>query len=222
MNIIKELISQIKLVFSSKTIDTIIPPTIYVIIINFFTLEAAISLSLFSAFFIYYLRYFKDQISKYAVFGLIGVIIAASFTYISKNVTYYFLPDIISSIFFLLVNIVSLIMKKPFAALLSHITRGWPIKWYWRKDIKPAYTEVTILWSLTLALRAIVEIYIFLNRGLNEMFLTKFILGMPALIVVLIVTYIYGIWRLHTLEGPGVDEYINNANPPWEGQKKGF
>ncbi|MGM0379848.1 MAG: DUF3159 domain-containing protein [Bacillota bacterium] len=222
MNLIRELISQIKLVFSSKTIDTIIPPTIYFILINSFTLEIAISISLFSAFFIYYLRYFKDEISRYAIFGLIGVVIAASFTYISKNATYYFLPDIISSIFFLIVNVVSLVINKPFAALLSHITRGWPIDWYWRKDIKPAYIEVTFLWSLTLALRTGVEIYIFLNSGINEMFLAKFILGMPALIVVLIITYVYGIWRLHTLEGPGVDEYIKNESPPWKGQKKGF
>jgi hypothetical protein len=47
-------------------------------------------------------------------------------------------------------------------------------------------------------------------------------LGWPAIIVVLSISYIYGIWRLNNLGGPGVDEFKDNKEPPWDGQKKGF
>jgi len=38
----------------------------------------------------------------------------------------------------------------------------------------------------------------------------------------LVVSYLYGIWRLGNLEGPSVEEFKLGQEPPWEGQKRGF
>lgn len=46
--------------------------------------------------------------------------------------------------------------------------------------------------------------------------------GWPFTITILIISYIYGVWRLKELGGPGVEEFQENKEPPWEGQKKGF
>lgn len=46
--------------------------------------------------------------------------------------------------------------------------------------------------------------------------------GLPATLIVLILTLIYGIWRLKNLGGPGIEEFRERKDPPWQGQKKGF
>jgi hypothetical protein len=39
---------------------------------------------------------------------------------------------------------------------------------------------------------------------------------------VLAVSYVYGIWRLRKLGGPGVEEFESGKEPPWDGQTRGF
>jgi hypothetical protein len=39
---------------------------------------------------------------------------------------------------------------------------------------------------------------------------------------VLVLSYIYGIWRLRKLKGPGIDEYLENKTAPFRGQTRGF
>jgi len=48
------------------------------------------------------------------------------------------------------------------------------------------------------------------------------LLGWPVTILVLVISYIYGIWRLRKLGGPGVEEFTEGADPPWKGQTRGF
>lgn len=108
------------------------------------------------------------------------------------------------------------------AAVGSHITRGWTFEWFLRKDIKPAYTEVTIAWGLLFLARMILQIMLLRRASIVDVGLANILLGFPATFTVLILTYIYGIWRLKTLKGPGVYEFMEGKEPPWEGQKKGF
>ncbi len=41
-------------------------------------------------------------------------------------------------------------------------------------------------------------------------------------IFILIISYVYGVAILRKLSGPSVDEYKNEKEPPYEGQKSGF
>jgi hypothetical protein len=50
----------------------------------------------------------------------------------------------------------------------------------------------------------------------------RILLGWPFIIALLIVTYLYGLWRLSKLGGPSVEEFKAGKSPPWEGQKRGF
>jgi hypothetical protein len=38
----------------------------------------------------------------------------------------------------------------------------------------------------------------------------------------LVISYIYGTWRLKYLRGPSVEEFRAGAEPPWTGQRRGF
>ena len=44
----------------------------------------------------------------------------------------------------------------------------------------------------------------------------------PATMILLIVSYLYGTWRLRNLGGPSVEEFKSGTEPPWEGQQRGF
>jgi len=48
------------------------------------------------------------------------------------------------------------------------------------------------------------------------------LLGLPATISVLLLSYIYGILRLRNLKGPSIEEFELNMDKPWKGQSKGF
>ncbi len=116
----------------------------------------------------------------------------------------------------------SLIIKKPFAACVSHITRGWPLAWFFREDVKKAYTEVTWFWLIYFVLRAAIETYLFFFGTVEALVTFNTIVGFPLLIAVLVISYVYGIFRLRKLGGPGVDEFIEKKEPPYRGQTRGF
>ena len=217
----KELLDELKTVLSSKTIDAILPPLIFVITSNIFSLTIASAAAISVSLLVGIIRLFKKQSWKYAFGGLIIVIIASALAYFTKNTASYFIPSIINSTVLIIIATVSLIINKPLAAWASHLTRGWPLEWFWRDDIKPAYREVTIFWIIFLVMRLTIQIYIY-RLGESNLTWANILLGWPFTITILLISYIYGIWRLKKLGGPGVEEFKENKKPPWDGQKRGF
>ncbi|SRR6056297_534487 len=221
-NKINEILTELKLVISSKTIDSIIPPIVFLISNRLFNLQTAAINAVLIILVIGIIRLIKKQTIKYALGGLGLVIIASTLAYITKSAAGYFIPAIINSSILFVISLTSVIIGKPLAAWASHLTRGWPIEWFWRKDIKPAYREVTWFWTALLLLRLILQLILYNLGGEGQLAWINILLGWPFTITVLILSYVYGIWRLKNLGGPSVDEFKENVQPPWEGQTKGF
>lgn len=222
MKIIKEVISELISVFSGKTIDVIIPPVLFLVLIKLFSLEIALIGSLLLSIIFLFTRIKNKDNLVYAIGGLIGVIFASTMTYISDNASNFFLPDIIGTFTLIVVTSISIILKRPIAAYVSHITRSWDINWFKRDDVRPAYMEVSIFWLVFFISRLSVEVYLYFSSTVDELVFANVILGLPVTIFVLTVSYVYGIWRLHNLKGPGIDEFLDNKEPPYRGQRKGF
>ena len=222
MNKRGEIVDELKSVISGKTLDAIFPPLVYALVNSLFSLEVAAIAAVFVAIFIGIIRIAFKQTFKYAFGGFVAVLVAAAFAYLAGNAANYFLPRIISSAFLLLLTLGSLLAGKPVAAWASHLTRGWSLKWYWRPDIKPAYVEVTWLWLMFLLMRFLIQIALFMQADILRLTLANILLGMPLTIVVLILSYLYGIWRLKKLGGPGIEEFQQDKIPPWKGQTRGF
>lgn len=159
-------------------------------------------------------RAFKGQSVLYALLGIGGVAIASGFAIFSDKAASYFLPKVISSGFLFLVSLVSILIGRPLAAILSHISRGWEFDWFMRKDIKPAYREVTIAWAVLFLSRMTIQLILFRRGNLAELGWASILLGFPATLTVLILTLIYGVWRLKKLGGPGIDEFRQGKSPP--------
>lgn len=222
MNKGREILEELTSVLSGKTLDAILPPLIFVIINSMYGLTTAIIVALIiSASFGMY-RLIRKQSGLYALGGSLGIILAGGFAYLANNATNYFLPGIVTNAFVLLLSVFTLIIDKPLAAYASHLTRGWKLDWFWRKDIKPAYREVTIMWSLFFLIRTIIQITLFLSDNVDALIWANTIMGLPVTLAVLVLSYVYGIWRLRNLKGPGIDEYLENKNAPFRGQTRGF
>lgn len=218
----EEVLEELHSIFLNKTFDALLPPLIYGISNSIFGLQTAVILAVTTALINFSRRIIKKENWKYSLAGLIGVIFASSLAYLSNNASNYFIPALTSSTLFLLASVITLLLGKPLAAWASHLSRGWPLDWFWRQDVKPAYREVTILWAVYFALRLTIQLRLFFSEAVLNLAWVNILLGWPAIIVVLTISYVYGIWRLNNLGGPGVDEFKEGKAPPWDGQKKGF
>jgi hypothetical protein len=217
-----EIWEELKSVLSGKTFDTLLPPIVFAIINAIFGLQIAIIVALGMAALLGIIRLLRKEKWHYALAGFLAVGLAAGLAYLTQSAASYFIPAIISSGILLLGAIISIIIGKPLAAWASHLTRGWPTDWFWREDVKPAYTEVTWMWAFFFGLRLGLQILLFQRGDAGQLAWANTLLGCPVTIIVLVISYIYGIWRLRKLGGPGVDEYEEGKEPPWKGQTRGF
>ena len=220
--IFQDILDEIKQFVNGKTIDALIPPLVYLVANHLFDLKITVFISIATAIIFSLYRVYKKESVLYALAGLGGILVALASALFTDSAENYFLPGIISSGFMSVVSLLSIIIGRPIAAILSHLTRSWDFKWFMRKDIKPAYREVSFVWSLLFLLRMILQIYLLKRGNLVEITWINILLGLPATLIVLVFTLIYGNWRLGKLGGPGIDEFEEGKTPPWRGQKKGF
>jgi len=221
---VQEIIEEFKTVLGGNNrISDVIAPTIVFLVVNrLFGLTWAGGLSLIAAMVFLVYRVQRGQAFGYAIAGLISVALAAGMSALSNSAASFFLPDIVIGGLTFAGAIVSAFTKWPLAALSSHLTRGWPLAWYIQPKVRPAYVEVTWGWAVFFGLRLGLQMQTYLTSSTEILGIVQIASGWPALILVLVVSYIYGLWRLGNLAGPSVAEFEAEAPPPWEGQKRGF
>lgn len=222
MHMLKDILEELVMIFKGKTLDTIVPPLLFVFAQSRMTLLNAVMFAVVLSFLIGLYRLFKRQAITYAFGGLISVLIASAFALYANNASNYYLPGILSSSFLFGLIFVSALIDKPLAAFASHLTRGWTLAWYWRDDIKPAYREVTWFWVVMFGLSAGVQWLFYLNDNVNALVWFTSLFGLPFTVFVLVVTYVYGLWRLKRLKGPGIEEFNQGKEAPFKGQTRGF
>lgn len=220
--LLNDIADELKQFLSGKTIDAIFPPLVYLIGNSLFGLRIGVILAISLALILGMVRAYRKESVVYALGGTLGVLIASGFALFADSAASYFFPRVLSSGFLFLAALISILIGRPLAAILSHITRGWNFQWFMRRDIKPAYREVTIVWTVLLLTRTIFQWILFRRGNLVELGWSSVVLGFPATITVMILTLIYGVWRLQNLGGPGIDEFEEGKEPPWRGQRKGF
>jgi len=220
--IFKEVLEELLQVFQGRTLDVLIPPILFFVLLRWFDLGIALigSLVLSSLFLAH--RLYKQDNLVYAIGGFVGVLFASLMTFVSNNASNFFLPDVIGTSLLVIATTVSLLTKRPIAAYVSHLTRGWDYSWFKRDDVRPAYMEVSVFWLGFFVLRLGVELYLYFTSTVADLVIANVVLGLPLTIGVLVISYIYGIYRLRRLGGPGIDEYSSGATPPYRGQTRGF
>jgi hypothetical protein len=224
MSKFRELGEEFRTVFAGrgKLADSVIPPVVFVIVNAVLGFDYAVWSALALAVLMTVIRLSKKQPLIYALGGLGGVIVAILIAKLLNRAEGYFLPTIITGAFTIVLCGVSIVAGRPLAAWTSYITRRWPLGWYWHPRVRPAYTEVTIAWTVFFAVRLAVQLLFFQEAQAGALALVNVITGWPATVVLLALSYVYGLWRLQHLQGPSVAEFEAGAEPPWTGQRRGF
>jgi hypothetical protein len=167
-------------------------------------------------------RLYLKQSVLYALAGVGSVLLAIALVWLFGRAEGFFIPDLASGVMMTLLALVSLFIRRPMVAWTSYIARRWPLDWYWHPQVRPAYSEVTLAWTIFFATRLFWQVSVYQNQNVSELALVNALTGWPAMILLLIMSYLYGTWRLARLHGPSVDEFRAGAPAPWQGQRRGF
>jgi hypothetical protein len=223
-NKVQEILAELRDVIGgrSRLIDALLPPLIF--LISYITLgfQASLAAALITALIFTVIRLRRGQSAVNALGGVIGVLLALTMVLLVDRAEGFFLPGILTGGVTSLLAVVSALVGRPLVAVTSRLARRWPWDWYRHPRVRPAYTEVTWLWALYFGLRTLFQVDLFQEAATGPLALLNLILGWPGTIALLVVSYLYGTWRLQNLGGPSVEEFQSGATPPWDGQRRGF
>ncbi|MCJ7739297.1 MAG: DUF3159 domain-containing protein [Anaerolineae bacterium] len=219
----RELLDELRTVAGNVGLpDLILPPVLFLLLNGLAGFQPAMIGALGTALLIAILRLRRKQSLIFALAGMASVGLAIALAYLLGRSEGYFLPGIVNGVLMIALALASLVTRKPMVAWTSYLTRRWPLDWYWHARVRPAYSEVTLAWIAFFSLRLFWQVTLFEGHNVSQLALFNALTGWPATIVLLIVSYLYGTWRLATLRGPSVEEFRNNIPSPWQGQRRGF
>jgi len=220
----RELLSEFRTVFAGRDsfLDAILPPILFLLVNGLVGFQAAMWSALALSVVFAAVRMFRKQSLTYALAGIGGVAVAIGIVWLLGKSEGFFLPGLISGSTTLLLIILSLVIRRPLVAWTSLVARRWPLDWYWHPQVRPAYSETTFGWAVFFAARLFLQYSVYQSEDVTLLAVTSFITGWPFIILLLILTYLYGTWRLVKLQGPSVEEFKNNTPPPWQSQRRGF
>ena len=219
---IRELLEEFRNVLGSRLVDVILPPTVFLLVNGFWGLTAAMVSALALALVLGVLRWRLGHPLRYALGGAGSVLLAIGIVWVLGRAEGYFLPGLVSGALTVALCLVSLLARRPLTAWSSFLARRWPLDWYWHARVRPAYTETTLLWTVFFALRLAWQVLLFRSARVDTLAWVQTLTGWPSLILLLVVTYIYGTWRLRNLAGPSLEEFKSGTPAPWHGQQRGF
>jgi hypothetical protein len=220
----RELVEEFRTVVvgRSNLVDSVVPPLVFVIVNAALGFEYAMWVSLALAAVFGVVRLARREPLTYALGGLGGVILAVLIAKLLDRAEGYFLPSIITGGLTVILCGLSVIARRPLVAWTSYLARRWPLDWYWHPKVRPAYSEVTLAWTVFFGLRVGLQFLLFRGERAAILAVTNVLAGWPFTVALLAISYIYGTWRLRQLKGPSVEEFKVGAAPPWTGQRRGF
>lgn len=203
-------------------LDVMLPPLAFLVANALAGSLPAMLAALLTAGGLVLFRLLRHQSVMYALFGLGASLLALILARVLQRAEVFFLPDMITNLALSAASLVSVALGRPLVAWTSHLVRRWPRDWYWHPRVRPAYSEVTLAWAVYFLAQALLQLSVFQLGEASYLAALGLFTGWPATVVLLILTYLYGTWRLARLAGPSVDEFRIQASPPWTGQRRGF
>jgi hypothetical protein len=202
--------------------DGVLPPLAFVGVQSLWGLSAGAVAGIGSALAIIAWRLSRGRALRFAAAGLAGTLAAVGLALRSGSAQDYFLPGLISGALTSVVVLVSIVARRPFVGWASWLTRGWPLGWYWHPRVRPAYTRTTWIWLVFFTGRTVVQWRLYSAGDSELLAVARVAMGWPALLLLLIATYVLGRRWLTALGGPSVVEFEADEPPPWQCQPAGF
>jgi hypothetical protein len=202
--------------------DSFAPPLLFVLVNALSSLGAAAAIAIGAGVVVALWRIRKGQQVVYALAGIIAVAFAAFLAVRSGRAESFFLPGIISALAYAAGTLLSILVKRPLAGWTSWAYRHWPLEWYWRDDVRPAYSYVSWFWFGYFLLRGGGSAVLFVAEQPELLAVYKTATSWPTILPLFYLTYRIGVKRRDALGGPNVDEYLAGAEPPYAGGQRRF
>lgn len=202
--------------------DSFAPPLLFVLVNALWSLGIAAAIAIGAGAAVALWRIRKGQQVVYAVAGIGAVGFAAFLALRSGRAESYFLPGIVSALGYTVATLLSIIFKRPLVGWASWAYRRWPLEWYWRDDVRPAYSYVTWIWFGYFLVRGGVSWWLFVEEQPELLAVFKSLTSWPVILPLLYFTYRTGVNRRDRLGGPNVDEYVAGTEPPYAGGQRRF
>ncbi len=219
----REIVSEFRMIGRrASLLDAVIGPVVFALVNAMRGVTDAVIAGLAIAFVVVVYRLVRRGDVTYALGGVGGTLVASGLVLFTGRAEDYFLPGIVGGAFTSLAILVSIFVKRPLLALTSSVMRSWPMGWYLHPQVRPAYTFASWMWAGFFAARAGVQYLLYRDGAVGALAAVRVATGWPALVALLVITYLVGRRQLERLGGPSVDEWEANADPPWQGQSHGF
>lgn len=202
--------------------DSFAPPLLFVAANAIWSLGPAAAVAIGAGVLVSAWRVRKGQQILYAIAGIIGVAFAAFLAVRSGRAETYFLPGILSTLAYAGGTLVTILIKRPLSGWTSWAYRRWPLDWYWRDDVRPAYSYVSWFWFGYFAVRGLGSGYLFLVEQPELLAIFKSVTSWPTILPLFYLTYRVGVAKRDSLGGPSVDEHIAGVAPPYQGGQRRF
>lgn len=202
--------------------DSFAPPLLFVLVNAVWNIELAAGMAIAAGAAVAMWRIRKGQQIIYAIAGIAGVAFAAFLALRSGRAETYFLPGIISTIAYAAGTLISILVKRPLSGWTGWAYRRWPLGWYWRDDVRPAYSYVSWFWFGYFAVRGSVSGWLFIIEQPELLAIWKSVTSWPTLLPLFYFTYRIGVKKRDELGGPNVDEYLAGAAAPYVGGQRRF
>lgn len=217
-----ELKQELRALLGDRLVDAIVPPFLFLVANAIWGLQFAMWTALGLSILMGIRRVIRGESLTYGLFGVLSVLLAIGLVWFLGRDEGFFLPGLVTGGLTVVLCVVSLLIKRPITAWSSFIAHRWKLAWYWHPRVRPAYMETSILWTLFFGARFWWQLILYQDGDAEQLAWVQTLTGLPAIILLLVVTYLYGTWRLRNLKGPSVKEFKENQSPPWEGQQRGF
>lgn len=199
---IRDVISDPKIL-----LDTIAPTVIFAVVAAMSRVGPAAVAALVWCGVVFTYRLRRQQSLVYALSGLGGVLVGLAIALLSGEAEGFFLPGIIGNLAFGALCIGSVLVRRPAVAYTSALLYRWPLEWYWHRNVRPAYSEITWVWAVYYLAKGGVQLALVNAGDLGLLTTARLVLGWPGLVALLAVTYAYVRRRLQALGGPDVQEF---------------
>ena len=223
-DLVREVIGEFQAVVLGRggMLDAVLPPLAFLVGNALAGNLAGMTAALGTAGSFVAFRVFRRQSFAYALIGLGGSLLSFVLAQVLRRAEIFFLPDMITNLALAAVSLLSILLSRPLVAWTSHLVRRWPPNWFRHPRVRPAYAEATLAWAIYFLAQALLQWGVFQLQDAARMATFVWFTGWPTTVVLLILTYLYGTWRLARLAGPSVAEFRAGTPPPWTGQRRGF
>jgi hypothetical protein len=202
--------------------DSFAPPLLFVLVNALWSVGWAALIAVAAGVVVAGWRVRRGQQLIYALAGIAAVVFAAFLALRSGRAGDYFLPGIVSSLGWAVATLLSILVRRPLAAWTSWVYRRWPLRWYWRDDVRPAYSHVSWYWLAYFIARGGISAWLYFLEMPELLALWKTLTSWPTILPLLYISYRTGVTRRNALGGPNIDEFRTGASPPFAGNQRRF